>query len=141
MEGAWTLVKEDKLTVEKISDITQTSQRQIYYMRSYWKKLCALPKERLPDDKKPADLSWPQARRVVNNEAVNFDEEEWVDKQVQKLVDALHRTRMGPALTRNTEVTAEALARLHDDLPRALVWEFNATELQEMIDELGEAEF
>jgi ParB-like chromosome segregation protein Spo0J len=142
MEGAWTLVKEAKLTVEKMSDTTQTSQRQIYYMRSQWKKLCALPKERLPDDKKPADLSWPQARRVVNNEAVDFDEKEWVDKKVQKLVDALHRTKMGQALTRNAEVTAEALARLHDGLPRALVWEwFNATELQEMIDELGEPEF
>lgn len=142
MEGTWTLVKEGKLTVEKISDITQVSERQVYYMRSAWKELCALPKERLSDGKQPIDLTWTQARRVLNEEAVDFDEEDWKEKQVQKLVDNLLRTKIGQGLGQRPEITALALSRLNEGLPRALVWEwFGPDELQEMIDEMGKIDF
>jgi hypothetical protein len=140
MEGAWTLAKEGKETVSRIVDITQRSERQIYYMRSVWKKLNELPKDHLPD-KKPADLSWTQARAVVNDDPIDFDEEKWVDKQAQKLVDALLKAKIGQGLAKRPDVTAMALAQLDADLPRVLVWEwFDANELQEMINELGQIE-
>jgi hypothetical protein len=48
-EGAWKLVKEGSdLTVERIAEITQRSERQVYYMRSAWRQLHALPPERVP---------------------------------------------------------------------------------------------
>ena len=72
---------------------------------------------------------------------VDFDEDDWTERQVQKLVDALLKAKIGQGLGKHPEVTAEALARLSEGLPEALVCEwFSPNELQEMIDEMGTIE-
>jgi len=140
-EGAWKLVKEGSdLTVEKIAEITQRSERQVYYMRSAWKQLHALPPERVPNDRSLSALTWKQARRVLDEKAVDYDEDDWREQQAEKLIGELLRAKI--VLTKYPDITALAIERIDPDLPRALVlaW-FNFKELQEMIDEEGLEEY
>jgi len=140
-EGAWKLVKEGSdLTVEKIAEITQRSERQVYYMRSAWKQLHALPPERVPNDRSLSALTWKQARRVLDEKAVDYDEDDWREQQAEKLIGELLRAKI--VLTKYPDITALAIERIDPNLPRALVlaW-FNFKELQEMIDEEGLEEY
>jgi len=140
-EGAWKLVKEGSdLTVERIAEITHRSERQVYYMRSAWKQLHALPPERVPNDKSLSALTWKQARRVLDEKAVDFDADDWREQQTEKLVGELLKAKI--VLSKYPDITALAIERIDPDLPRALVlaW-FNFKELQEMIDEEGLEEY
>ena len=140
-EGAWKLVKEGSdLTVEKIAEITQRSERQVYYMRSAWKQLHALPPERVPNGRSLSALTWKQARRVLDEKAVDYDEDDWREQQAEKLIGELLRAKI--VLTKYPDITALAIERIDPNLPRALVlaW-FNFKELQEMIDEEGLEEY
>jgi ParB-like chromosome segregation protein Spo0J len=140
-EGAWKLVKEGSdLTVERVAEITQKSERQVYYMRSAWKQLHALPPERVPKDKSLSALTWRQARQVLDEKAVDFDADDWREQQAEKLVDELLKAKI--VLSKHPDITALAIERIDPDLPRALVLEwFNFKELQEMIDEEGVEEY
>lgn len=143
MEGTWTLVKEGAVTVEKMSDITGTSERQIYYMRSAWKQLCDLPVEQGSDRMVPvAQLSWTQAKTRLSGMEIEQDIDDWKEKKAQKIVDALLKAKIGQGLLKHPDVTAIALERLSGSLPRALVhsW-YSPDELREMADEIGEYEF
>jgi hypothetical protein len=142
MEATWTLVKEDDLSAEKARDITGTSVRQIYYMRSVWKELRELPEEQRSQLKDGIEgLTWTQARTALAGEPPEYDDD-WKAKEAQKIVDALLRTKIGLGLIKHPEITAIALARLHEGLPSALVSEwFSADELREMAGDVGEYEF
>jgi hypothetical protein len=136
MEGTWSLVKEGELTAKKISDITGSSERQIYYMRSTWKEIRELPEEEQRRD--PKELTWAQARAALDGEDLKPDDD-WKEKETQKLVDALLKAKIGQGLMKHPDVTAEALARINGKLPETLVWEwFNSDELQTMVEEMGE---
>jgi hypothetical protein len=135
MEGTWALVKEGELTAKKISDITGSSERQIYYMRSTWKEIRALPEEQSLDRQ---ELTWAQARAALDGEDLKPDDD-WKEKETQKLVDALLKAKIGQGLMKHPDITAEALARINGKLPETLVWEwFNSDDLQTMVDEMGE---
>jgi ParB-like chromosome segregation protein Spo0J len=137
MEGTWRLVKEGNLSISQTSDTTGASPSQISIMRNVWTRLCA--------DKEykdgAAELSWARARMAVAGIEIEVDDE-WKQKEAQKLVDALLKAKIGQGLMKHPDITAMALAMINERLPRTLVWEwFGSDELQGMIDEVGELEF
>jgi ParB-like chromosome segregation protein Spo0J len=136
MEGTWRLVKEGNLSISQTSDTTGTSPSQISIMRNVWTKLSA-DKEH----KDAAELSWARARMAIAGIEIEVDDE-WKQKEAQKLVDALLKAKIGQGLMKHPDITAMALAMINERLPRTLVWEwFAPDELQGMIDEVGELEF
>jgi ParB-like chromosome segregation protein Spo0J len=134
MEGTWRLVKEENLSISETSDATGASPSQISIMRNVWTRLCADQEHK--DD--ASELSWAQARMALAGIEIEVDDE-WKQKEAQKLVDALLKAKIGQGLMKHPDITARALSMINERLPRTLVWEwFGADELQSMIDELGE---
>lgn len=137
MEGTWRLVKEGRLSISQTSDTTGSSPSQISIMRNTWTRLCA-DKEYTDN---AAEMSWAQARMAVAGIEIKVDDE-WKQKEAQKLVDALLKAKIGQGLMKHPDITAMALSMINERLPRTLVWEwFGPDELQGMIDEVGEIEF
>jgi hypothetical protein len=85
-------------------------------------------------------LTWKQARRVLDEKAVDFDADHWREQQTEKLVGELLKAKI--VLSKYPDIAALAIERIDPDLPRALVFAwFNFKELQEMIDEEGLEEY
>jgi hypothetical protein len=134
MEGTWRLVKEGRQSISQTSDTTGTSPSQISIMRNVWTRLCADRKHK----DGAAELSWAQARMAVAGIEIEVDDE-WKQKEAQKMVDALLKAKIGQGLMKHPDITAMALAMINERLPRTLVWEwFAPDELQGMIDDVGE---
>jgi hypothetical protein len=138
MEATWKLVKDGELTVERLSDVTGTSPRQIYYMRKVWKWLCDLPKERKTVLRRGIDeLSWNNARQTYDGVEIDRDIEDWKEERIQKLVKDLQKSKIGPRMIKYPDIAAEALARLHNNLPSTLVpqW-YGPDELRAMAEDI-----
>jgi hypothetical protein len=144
-EAAWTLTKTTDLSVTKVRELTTVSRRTIGYMRETWRKVCEHleSKEGRPTfgDRYTcvADLrdklSWQRARMVLRG--IKFaDDDDWRDHKADELANLL-TTHVGDKLMRDPDITADALRRLHPDLPRALIYEWAAEEA-DAIKELAE---
>jgi hypothetical protein len=134
MEGTWRLVKEGHLSISQTSDTTGSSPSQISVMRNVWTKLCL--DEKYKDE--AGEFSWTRARMAIAGIEIEVDDE-WKQKEAQKLVDALLKAKIGQGLMKHPDITAMALAMINERMPRTLVFEwFGPNELQSMIDEVGE---
>ena len=89
------------------------------------------------DKRLPDDLSWRAARALRKGEEPNFDRDEWIEAEAQKLVDLLRKANLGVNLTKDAEITARALRLMSDGLPRALIEEWSVEEA-EAISEIAE---
>ena len=112
-EAAWKLVNEDKLSKAQIVKLGVASDGTVSTMRKVRKKL-------MDGGEDPTSGTWAVARLGGVHTAVN-DREDWMEKEAQKIVDALLKTKIGQGLAKDPEVTALALQMLNPSLPGALV--------------------
>jgi hypothetical protein len=70
--------------------------------------------------------SWNMARRRAQGHTEDQELEDWREAEAQKLVDAIINAKLGARLTKNTDITAIALAKLNEELPQALMAEWMA---------------
>jgi hypothetical protein len=82
---------------------------------------CVAP-ERLPDDKSLDELTWRQARQVLDEKTLDFDADDWREQQAERLVGELLKAKI--ILSKHPDITALAIERIDPDLPRALVLEW-----------------
>jgi hypothetical protein len=67
------------------------------------------------------DLSWNTARFRAKGREEQPELEDWIEAAAQKLVNDIVRLKLGGRLTKNPDITAQALAKLNQDLPSALI--------------------
>jgi hypothetical protein len=151
-EAAWKLTKTmPHLSIEEVHRLSTVSKRNVSYMRKRWKELCerfrrerskkvsdqeskrVLPYESLGEMRE--QLTWAQARAEWYG--LDSHNEDWWEDEVEKMTKLLG-THVGFKLMRHPDVTAEALRKLHPELPRKLIYEW-ATQEWETIKELMEA--
>lgn len=134
-EAAWRLVKEGKLSIADTVKRGVASGRTVSAMRAVLKKL-------LNNGTDPAGLSWIKAR-MVGQEGLALDADDWRMKKAQKIVAALIKAKIGQGLAKDPSVTALALQMLNATLPGALVrqWWMDDPDLKmEIAEEFGIAE-
>jgi hypothetical protein len=118
-EAAWKLVQEDQCSRREIVLLTTVSPRTVNYMRSTWKTL--VEKEGL---ERAQGYSWARARMDSTGAEERTEDDSWKDRKAQKIVDALLRHKIAGQLLKHADITAVALHKLHDELPRALMYEW-----------------
>jgi hypothetical protein len=118
-EAAWQLVKEGKCSRPAIVRLTTVSPRTVNYMRSTWKML--VDAEGLGEAQ---GYNWRKALNYGSQTKPQLEEDDWKDREAQKIVDALLRHKIAGQLLKNADITAIALHRLNDKLPRALMYEW-----------------
>jgi hypothetical protein len=80
-------------------------------------------------------LSWSRARMVLRGIKFN-DDDDWREHKADELAELL-TNHVGNKLMQYPGITANALRKLHPDLPRALIYEW-AHEAADVIKELAE---
>jgi hypothetical protein len=139
-EAAWRITKENlgKPTVEQVQDWTGISPRQVKYIRKAWREL----NEREGADREELmKLTWGRARVLWQTgeeleSSGNFDQEAWIEKKAQEVIDLMQRTNVAAGIMQDIEVTALALQRLHGGLPEALIEQW-ARDYPELIETLA----
>lgn len=131
-EAAWKLVKLDRLKAHEVQELTTIGERTIWTMRRTWREL------QQAEPESAADLSWTQALMWRRGQEPERPEDDWKQQEAKKIVDALLKAGIGQGLMKNPDITAQALAMLHQDLPGALIREWSASE-PEAIQEALEA--
>jgi hypothetical protein len=144
-EAAWKLTKTTDISIERVHELSTVSRRTVSYMRVAWKQV----QEHFESKEGRAafggryysiadlreKLSWAKARMVLRG--IKFaDDDDWRDHKADELAGLL-TTHVGDKLMRYPDITADALRKLHPDLPRALIYQW-AYEEAEVIRELAE---
>jgi hypothetical protein len=129
-EAAWVLVKEERCTIKKTVELATVSKRNVSIMRDTWKKL----KEKEPETAR--DYTWAQALMWKRGQAPAAPEDDWKEREAQKIVDALLSKKVAGILLKNPDITAIALTRLDPNLPAALMYEWGP-DLPEVVEDLS----
>jgi ParB-like chromosome segregation protein Spo0J len=121
-EAAWWLVREEDArdSIRSIMDDTGASKGAVNTMRATLKKL----KEMGYDAKEIRGATWNRARQVANGSAEERGQEDWIEAEAQKLVDAIVNAKLGARIIKHSDITALALAKLAPGLPDALMAEW-----------------
>jgi hypothetical protein len=96
------------------------SKGTVNTMRATMEKLEELGNSR----KDISGMSWANARWNAKGGREDHEHADWIEAEADKLVDDIRRFKLGTRLTKNTDVTALALAKLNPALPRALMVEW-----------------
>jgi hypothetical protein len=108
-------------SIKSIMGDTGASKGTVNTMRATLEKLEELGNS--PDDIKA--MSWGKARwNAKGGREYDHELEDWIEAEANKLVDDILRFKLGTRLTKNTDVTALALAKLNPRLPDALMAEW-----------------
>ncbi|MHC2401411.1 ParB-like chromosome segregation protein Spo0J [Bradyrhizobium barranii subsp. barranii] len=125
-EAAWRLVRQGK-KVDSITSIAKdasVSQSTVSNMRAVLKRL----RELKVAEEDIGELTWNSARLRAQGIEEQAELEDWREAEAQKLVEDIARAKLGGRLTKNPDITAIALAKLHDGLPQALMAQWTADE-------------
>lgn len=127
LNAAWTLVKQGdpRDSVASTAKLCQVSSSTVDSMRAVFKKL---KKDNLVPSEELKTISWPRARMSALGLPENREHGDWIDKEAQKLADAIHNAKLTGKLTKNPDITAVALALLNPGLPAALMAEWQNDE-------------
>lgn len=87
-------------------------------MRAVWRTLHQQEDANIDELK---TLSWTQAQRKANGEPEYKEQDDWLNAEAEKLVDAIKNKKLGNMLTKSADVTALALAMLDEGLPAELM--------------------
>jgi ParB-like chromosome segregation protein Spo0J len=154
-EAAYTLVKHKvrrdlNMTWEEIARRATVSERLIYRMQRELKKALeeyeyaksALAKNdddtELPED--PYRLSWKESLRTQRDKAGEYEPgEEFRNEHARKMADQImSKVRMN--LTANPDITAMALRMISEQLPRALIEEWEQEAIDVLIQQARDAD-
>jgi hypothetical protein len=133
MEAAWRLVKAGNLPVLKIKEATTISRSHIYNMQTVLQKLAE-------KDEDATNLSWKRARWELREEKPEMTDEDYIQRDARKMVDALLRHSIGQGMSKDVRVTARALEMLNGSLPWNLMYEWstdNPDLIKDLVDELN----
>jgi hypothetical protein len=121
-EAAWRLVRQrdPQDSIKSIMQDTGASKGTVNTMRATLEKLGELGSS--PEDIKA--MSWGKARWNAKGGLEDHEHEDWIEAEADKLVGDILRFKLGTRLTKNTDVTALALAKLNPGLPDALMAEW-----------------
>jgi ParB-like nuclease domain len=125
-EAAWRLVKLGVLSKAQIREVTTVATSTVANMRRVLRKLLEL--------KRPegaiaiAVLTWKRALRedyyAPEDGGKKWDADEWMEREANKIVEALMKANIGFMLRKQPEITAMALERLDPNLPAFLMREW-----------------
>lgn len=107
-------------SIKSVMQDTGASKGTVNTMRATLEKLAELGNS--PEDIK--DMSWGNARWNAKGGREDHEHADWIEAEADKLVDDILRFKLGTRLTKNTDVTALALAKLNPALPDALMAEW-----------------
>src|SRR5262249_48790517 len=149
-EAAWTLTKTTDLSIARVHELSTVSPRNISYMRAAWREVREHFESR---EGRPTfgnryasiedlrdKLRWSRARMVLHG--IKFtDDDDWRDHKADELAELL-TNHVGDKLMRHPDITADALRKLHPELPRALIheWAFEEAEVIKALAERPEVE-
>lgn len=121
-EAAWRLVRQrdPQDSIKSIMQDTGASKGTVNTMRATLEKLAELGNS--PEDIK--DMSWTKARWDAKGGREDHEHADWIEAEADKLLEDILRFKLGTRLTKNTDVTALALAKLNPALPDALMAEW-----------------
>jgi len=121
-EAAWRLVRQrdPQDSIKSIMQDTGASKGTVNTMRATLEKLAELGNS--PEDIN--DMSWGKARWNAKGGREDHEHADWIEAEADKLVEDILRFKLGTRLTKNTDVTALALAKLNPALPDALMAEW-----------------
>jgi ParB-like chromosome segregation protein Spo0J len=121
-EAAWRLVRQrdPQDSISSIIQDTGASKGSVNNMRSTLAKL--IEQGDSPEDIQA--MSWGKARWRAKGSHEDQEHGDWIEAEAQKLVDDILRFKLGTRLTKNSDVTALALAMLNPGLPEALMAEW-----------------
>lgn len=107
-------------SIASIADDANIGESTVSNMRAALRKLRQLevPEEDI------LEMSWNRARLRAQGTEDQAELEDWREAEAQKLIDDIVRAKLGGRLTKNPDITAIALAKLHDGLPQALMAEW-----------------
>jgi hypothetical protein len=125
-DAAWRLVKLGVLSKAQIREVTTVATSTVANMRRVLRKLQELKR---PEDAIPlADLTWKRALRedyyAPEDGGKKWDADEWMEREANKIVEALMKANIGFMLRKQPEITAMALERLDPNLPAFLMREW-----------------
>jgi hypothetical protein len=125
-EAAFRLVKHKmrythSLTWEEIAERAVVSERLVYKMQAT-----------LRENPKAVEWSWGKTLGEVRDQQTDYQpgSDEFRDEHARKLADQI-MSKVGINLTANPDITAKALAMISEELPRALIeeWQEEAIEV------------
>lgn len=122
-EAAWELVKQKAGSKRKISEWTGVSTSNIANMRRVLERLKKDPIHA----EEVAGATWAYARRLDLGLQKKAPDDDWLEKEADKLAAQLLKVNLGQGLMKNPDVTALALEKLNPKIPRALIeqWIFD----------------
>lgn len=134
-EAAWELVKQRAGSKKKISEWTGVSTSNIANMRRVLESLKKDPSHAMG----VAEIAWAYARQLDLGLQRNAPDDDWLEKEADKLVHQLLKVNLGQGLMKHPDVTALALEKLNPQIPRALMeqWIFDP-QYDDLIEELIE---
>jgi hypothetical protein len=120
--AAWRLVRQNhpQDSIKSTMEDAGVSKGTVNAMRDTRKKLLQLGR----NAEEINGMSWGKARAEAKGECTDYDQEAWIEAEADKLVEDILRFKLGARFTRNTDVTAMALAKLEPTLPDALMAEW-----------------
>ncbi len=107
--------------------LTGVSKGTVNNMRGVWR---TINDGKHGEAKELQALTWAKARRLAEGREDDKALDDWREQEADKLVQALHNAKLIQRLTKNPDITALALAKLAEGLPKALMAEW--TEEEEM---------
>lgn len=121
-EAAWRLVRQDhpQDSIKSIMEDAGVAKGTVNTMRATREKLKELGNS--PEDIK--GMSWEKARWNAKGGREDHEHSDWIEAEADKLVADIQRYKLGARFTKNTDVTALALAKLNPGLPDALMAEW-----------------
>jgi ParB-like chromosome segregation protein Spo0J len=129
LNAAWRLVKQEYEgdSIRTIARDANVSTSTVDNMRATLRTLKSMSVE--ADDIR--DMTWNTARLRAQGREEYQELEDWREAEARKLVDAIVNAKLGTRLTKNTDITAIALAMLNEGLPQALMAEWTAEDEEE----------
>jgi hypothetical protein len=127
LNAAWTIVKKEhpRDSVASTAKLCQVSTGTVDNMRAALKKL---KKDNLVTPEEMKNLSWSRARMKALGVPEYRELGDWIEREAQKLADAIHSAKLVGRLTKNPDITAVALALVNPKLPAALMAEWQEDE-------------
>lgn len=121
-EAAWRLVRQKypQDSIRTIMEDSGASKGTVHNMRDALRKL----EEQGCNSEEIKQMTWNKARLKANGSPEQADLEDWIENEAQKLLNDILRFKLGTRFTKNTDVTALALAKLNPGLPDALMAEW-----------------
>jgi ParB-like nuclease domain len=110
LSAAWRIVKKSdpRDSIASTANLSQISESTVSNMRSVWGRI---NDGKHGDPKELQALKWSMARMLVEGRADQPELEDWLDKEADKLVDALANAKLIGRLTKSADILARALEK------------------------------